>query len=69
LKIAADIPRDPAFQTAEDQGKTVVELDPDSELSGRFLALARELLAASKDDSNTNLSIDPSDVAECGDCV
>lgn len=68
LRIAADIPRDPAFQTAEDQGKTVIELNPSSELSGRFLTLAKELLTASHGDDNTSMSVDPDSVS-CGDCV
>ncbi|MBQ5485064.1 MAG: hypothetical protein IIT72_06215, partial [Lachnospiraceae bacterium] len=69
LRIVADIPRDPAFQTAEDQGKTVVELDASSELSGRFLALAKELLEASDGDDGTDMSIDPDSFVECEDCV
>lgn len=45
LEIIADIPRDPAFQIAEDQGRTVVELDPEGDLAGRIFALADRLLA------------------------
>lgn len=44
LEIIADIPRDKAFQTAEDQGKTIVELDPESPLAGKFLDLADRLI-------------------------
>lgn len=45
LEIVADIPRDKHFQTAEDQGKTIVELDPEDQLAGKFLALADRLIA------------------------
>lgn len=45
LDIIADIPRSNEINRAEDQGKTVVEMYPDSEIAGRFLALADKLIA------------------------
>ena len=45
LRIVADIPRDRAFQTAEDQGRTIVELDPDGTIALKFFDLADRLLA------------------------
>lgn len=44
LPIVADIPRSKEIQYWEDKGKTVVEGDPDSELSKKYKALAAELL-------------------------
>ena len=38
------LPRDPAVQQAEAQGKTVVEAFPDSEMAGHYTALAKLLL-------------------------
>lgn len=45
LRIVADIPRDRAFQTAEDQGRTIVELDPDGTIALKFFDLADRLMA------------------------
>lgn len=45
LEIVADIPRDKHFQIAEDQGRTIAEIAPESELAGRFFALADRLIA------------------------
>lgn len=45
LSIVADIPRDKAFQTAEDQGRTIVELDPEGTIAAKFFGLADRLLA------------------------
>ena len=45
LRIVADIPRDRAFQTAEDQGRTIVELDPDGAIALKFFDLTDRLLA------------------------
>ena len=45
VRIGADIPRDRAFQTAEDQGRTIVELDPDGTIALKFFDLADRLLA------------------------
>lgn len=45
LSIVADIPRDKAFQTAEDQGRTIVELDPEGTIAAKFFDLADRLLA------------------------
>ena len=45
LQIVADIPRSGAIQQAEDQGKTVVEIDPNTDISRHFLDLADRLLA------------------------
>jgi nitrogenase iron protein NifH len=66
LDIIADIPRSGEFQTAEDQGKTVIETAPDSELAQKFLDLADRLLSEpSMQDAGTDLHV--SDAA-CGDC-
>ena len=48
LRIVADIPRDRAFQTAEDQGRTIVELDPDGAIALKFFDLADRLVDADK---------------------
>lgn len=42
-RIIADIPRCSLVQDAEAQGKTVVELHPDSEMSGIYRSLAAVL--------------------------
>ena len=44
LRIVAEIPRSDDIIRFEDMGKTVVEGDPDLEVSRRFLTLARTLL-------------------------
>lgn len=44
LEIIGDIARDDAINRCEEQGKTVVESDPDLPVSRRFLNLARRLL-------------------------
>ena len=44
LPIVADIPRSDDINRFEDAGKTVVEGDPELDVSRRFLALAELLL-------------------------
>lgn len=44
LSILADIPRSDEINRWEDQGKTVIEADPASDISQKFLALAKSLL-------------------------
>lgn len=44
LKIVSDIPRSPEIIYYEDRGMTVVEGDPDADVSQRYLELARNLL-------------------------
>ena len=43
--IIADIPRSADITKYEDQGKTVIEGDPECETSKRFLALAKQLIS------------------------
>ena len=45
LEIVADIPRSNDIIRWEDQGKTVVEGDPESEVSQQFIKLAKQLLS------------------------
>ena len=45
LEIVADIPRSNDIIRWEDQGKTVVEGDPDAEVSQQFIKLAKQLLS------------------------
>lgn len=45
LEIVADIPRSNEIIRWEDQGKTVVEGDPESEVSQQFIKLAKQLLS------------------------
>lgn len=63
LPVIADIPRSSAFQTAEDQGRTVIETDPDSPLASRFFALADWLMTHAKDTEADDFSHDP--LGEC----
>ena len=44
IPIVGEIPRSDEIIRWEDQGKTVIEGDRDSEISGRFFALAEKLL-------------------------
>ncbi|MDO4615467.1 MAG: nitrogenase iron protein NifH [Lachnospiraceae bacterium] len=44
LEIAADIPRCDEINLAEDQGKTIVEMYPENEVTARFFALADRLI-------------------------
>ncbi len=44
LKVVQEIPRDSAINQAEDQGKTVIEVDPELAVSQEFLKLADELI-------------------------
>ncbi|MEA4891056.1 MAG: nitrogenase iron protein NifH [Peptococcaceae bacterium] len=44
LPVLGDIPRDDSFQLYEEQGKTVIEGNPDSPVSQRILALAQQLM-------------------------
>ena len=48
LPIVGEIARSPEITYYEDRGKTVVEGDPDCEVSRSFLKLAKELLAAER---------------------
>jgi nitrogenase iron protein NifH len=45
LEVVADIPRSDDIIRWEDQGKTVVEGDPESEVSQQFIKLAKQLLS------------------------
>ena len=45
LEIVADIPRSNDIIRWEDQGKTVVEGDPEAEVSQQFIKLAKQLLS------------------------
>ena len=51
LPVIADIPRSNEIIRWEDQGKTVVEGDPESDISRRFLELARSLLQDSGEEA------------------
>ncbi|MGN0362854.1 MAG: AAA family ATPase [Bilifractor sp.] len=44
IDVVADIPRSDLINKAEDLGKTVIEKYPDSEISSKFMDLARRLL-------------------------
>ena len=46
LKIVGEIPRSQDINYWEEQGKTVIEGDPTSEISQRFIGLAEQLLQA-----------------------
>lgn len=46
-KVLYRLPRDPLVQQAEEQGKTVVEVFPDSEMAKHYRALAAQLLEGS----------------------
>ena len=50
LPIVARIPRSDDITRYEDQGKTVIEGDPDLEVSRCFLALARKLMEQEEND-------------------
>lgn len=45
LKIVADIPRSDEINLAEDEGKTVIEKFPESEIADKFRSLAQALLS------------------------
>ncbi|MDR3248555.1 MAG: AAA family ATPase [Treponema sp.] len=47
-KIAGDIPRSPLVQEAEEAGKTVVELFPESEMAGVYRSLGTEILGTAQ---------------------
>lgn len=47
--LVAALPRDSAVQAAETLGKTVIEALPDSDMAGRYRALAKEILRRTKD--------------------
>lgn len=47
--IISIIPRDPIVQSAENQGKTVIEAYPESEQAKAYTALAKQILASSED--------------------
>lgn len=64
LEIIADIPRDRRFQTAEDQGKTIIETEPDSDLAGKFFALADRLISEEDESVGDKLSFGKLD--DCG---
>ena len=48
--VIADIPRSDLINQAEDLGKTVIEKFPDSEIAGKFMDLARNLLSGATPD-------------------
>ncbi len=66
LSIVADIPRDPAFQTAEDAGKTIVELAPESPLARNFFDLADRLLSEEAAGEFEESAIHPGKLSDCG---
>ncbi len=47
--VIYELPRDPIVQMAEEQGKTVVEAFPDSEMAARYKKLAKLLIEGDKD--------------------
>lgn len=47
--IISIIPRDPIVQSAENQGKTVIEAYPESDQAKAYTALAKQILASSED--------------------
>ncbi len=49
-ELVAVIPRNSAVQEAENQGKTVIEALPDSEMAACYRSLAKEILRRSKDE-------------------
>ena len=53
LEIVADIPRTNDIIHYEDQGKTVIEGDPELEVSRRFLALAQMLIDEDNAENNS----------------
>lgn len=64
LSIIADIPRDKSFQTAEDAGKTIIETAPESELAGKFFALADKLIAEESETTGSALKFGK--LEDCG---
>lgn len=50
-EVISIIPRDPAVQIAESQGKTVIEVCPDSAIAGEYNALADKLTALMSNDA------------------
>ena len=50
IDVIADIPRSDLINQAEDLGKTVIEKFPDSEIAGKFMDLARNLLSGAAPD-------------------
>lgn len=50
IDVIADIPRSDLINQAEDLGKTVIEKFPDSEIAGKFMDLARNLLSGAATD-------------------
>lgn len=50
IDVIADIPRSDLINQAEDLGKTVIEKFPDSEIAGKFMNLARNLLSGAAPD-------------------
>ncbi|MGN8737677.1 nucleotide-binding protein [Bilifractor sp. HCP3S3_D3] len=50
IDVIADIPRSNLINQAEDLGKTVIEKFPDSEIAGKFMDLARNLLSGAAPD-------------------
>ena len=53
IDVIADIPRSDLINQAEDLGKTVIEKFPDSEIAGKFMDLARNLLSGAAPDVNS----------------
>ncbi|MGN0287025.1 MAG: AAA family ATPase [Atopobiaceae bacterium] len=69
LPILGDIPRSDYINNFEDQGMTVVEVDPSLPISQTFLDLARRLLDGKKDLSSQKPASAPgADVATCSAC-
>lgn len=64
LSIIADIPRDKKFQMAEDAGKTIIETEPESELAGKFFALADKLI--SEEDEASSSALKFGKLEDCG---
>ena len=66
IPIVGEIPRSDEIIRWEDQGKTVIEGDEKSEISGRFFALARKLLEndAAEADADEITESGAADVAE-----
>ena len=56
IDIIADIPRSDLINQAEDLGKTVIEKFPDSEIAGKFMDLARNLLSGAAPDVDSQVA-------------
>ncbi|MDY5114184.1 MAG: nitrogenase iron protein NifH [Bilifractor sp.] len=56
IDVIADIPRSDLINQAEDLGKTVIEKFPDSEIAGKFMDLARNLLSGAAPDVDSQVA-------------